>query len=262
MKFAAINGTSIHYKLENSGLGKPLIVFSNSLATDFRIWQDCVDDLSRDYSILRYDKRGHGLSGMGHPPYEISDHVNDLVALMAHLNLSGAVVVGLSVGGLIAQGLYHARPDLARGLILCDTAAKIGSAEMWDERINIARQGGMAALVDANMQRWFSPAFHRDRKTDLNGFIAMFTRTPVESYIGTGIAIRDADFRDEACKISVPTICVVGDQDGATPPDLVRDTAEMIPGASFELVKDAGHIPCAEQPAAIVKIIRGMMDAL
>ena len=102
MKFAAINGTSIHYKLENSGLGKPLIVFSNSLATDFRIWQDCVDDLSADYSILRYDKRGHGLSGMGHPPYEISDHVNDLVALMDHLNLSGAVVVGLSVGGLIA----------------------------------------------------------------------------------------------------------------------------------------------------------------
>ena len=67
---------------------------------------------------------------------------------------------------------------------------------MWDERINIARQGGMAALVDANMQRWFSPAFHRDRKTELNGFIAMFTRTPVDGYIGTGMAIRDADFRD------------------------------------------------------------------
>ena len=262
MKFVAINGTSIHYQFDDAGAGKPLIVFSNSLATDFRIWQDCVDDLSNDFSTLRYDKRGHGLSGMGTPPYQISDHVNDLLTLMDHLGLSGAVVVGLSVGGLIAQGLYHARPDLVKGLILCDTAAKIGNADMWNDRISIAREGGMAALVDANMQRWFSPAFHRNRATDLNGFIAMFTRTPVDGYIGTSMAIRDADFRDQAPTISVPTICVVGDQDGATPPDLVRGTAEMIPGAIFEVVKDAGHIPCAEQPAAIVKIIRAMMTTL
>ena len=115
------------------------------------------------------------------------------------------------------KAFYHARPDLARGLILCDTAAKIGSAEMWDERINIARQGGMAALVDANMQRWFSPAFHRDRKTGTQRLHRYVPRTPVDGYIGTGMAIRDADFRDKASNISVPTICVVGDQDGATP---------------------------------------------
>lgn len=262
MKFAAINGTSIHYQFDHDGTEKPLIVFSNSLATDFRIWQDCADNLSADYSILRYDKRGHGLSGMGTPPYKIDDHVNDIASLMDHLDVSNAVVVGLSVGGLIAQGLYHARPDLVKGLILCDTAAKIGNADMWNDRINIARENGMAALVDANMQRWFSPAFHRDHATDLRGFVAMFTRTPVDGYIGTGMAIRDADFREQAPNISVPTICVVGDQDGATPPDLVRGTANMIPGAKFELVKNAGHIPCAEQPDAIIKVIRSMMAAV
>jgi 3-oxoadipate enol-lactonase len=90
----------------------------------------------------------------------------------------------------------------------------------------------------------------------------MFTRTPLEGYIGTGMAIRDADFRDQAPNIAVPTVCVVGDQDGATPPDLVRGTADMIPGAKFELVKDAGHIPCAEQPAAIIKIIRDVVAGL
>jgi 3-oxoadipate enol-lactonase len=262
MKFAAVNGISIHYQHLNAGVGKPLIVFSNSLATDFRIWQDCVEDLSADYSILCYDKRGHGLSGMGVTPYTIDDHVNDLVALMDHLDLSDAVVVGLSVGGLIAQGLYHARPELVKALVLCDTAAKIGNADMWNGRLQMARDGGMAALVDANMQRWFSPAFHRDRATDLDGFIAMFTRTPLEGYLATGIAIRDADFSARAPKISVPTVCVVGDQDGSTPPDLVRATAEMIPGAKFEIVKDAGHIPCAEQPAAVIKIIRDMMATI
>jgi len=112
------------------------------------------------------------------------------------------------------------------------------------------------------MQRWFSPAFHADRATELHGYRAMFTRTPLDGYIGTGMAIRDADFRDQAPNITVPTVCVVGDQDGATPPDLVRGTAEMILGAKFELVKDAGHIPCAEQPAAIIKIIRDVMAGL
>ena len=103
MKFAAINSLSIHYRHINAGAGKPLIVFSNSLATDFRIWQDCVDDLAADHSILLYDKRGHGLSGLGTPPYQIDDHVNDLIGLMDHLGLSNALIVGLSVGGLIAK---------------------------------------------------------------------------------------------------------------------------------------------------------------
>ena len=262
MNFANINGISIHYRFEDAGVNKPLIVFSNSLATDFRIWQQCVDNLSKDFSILRYDKRGHGLSGMGNPPYQIHDHVNDMIELMDYLNVSGGIIVGLSVGGLIAQGTFHERPDLAKGLILCDTAAKIGSHEMWNERISIAKEGGLTALVDANMERWFSPTFHLKCRTELEGFRAMFTRTPLEGYIGTAIAIRDADFRDQAPNITIPTICIVGDKDGATPPDLVRSTANMIPGAKFEIIADAGHIPCAEQPDAVTKIIRNMIGAL
>ena len=87
----------------------------------------------------------------------------------------------------------------------------------------------------------------------------MFTRTPEGGYLGTGAAIRDADFRDQAGQIAVPTICVVGEQDGATPPALVKATADLIPGAGFEVIANAGHIPCAEQPAAVCKIIRQLM---
>ena len=262
MNFANINGVSIHYSYLNKGSDKPLIVFSNSLATDFRIWQSCVDDLVKDYSILLYDKRGHGLSGLGNSPYIIDDHINDLTALMDHLEVSNAILVGLSVGGLIVQGVYHARPDLVQALILCDTAAKIGNQDMWNDRIAIAREGGLEALVEGNMQRWFSPNFHKNQQVDLRGYEAMFTRTPLEGYIRTGMAIRDADFTDKAPSILIPTTCVVGEQDGATTPELVGATAKMIPGAKFEIIKSAGHIPCAEQPNEVIRIIREMISSL
>ena len=130
MNFVELNGITLHYKMTNAESGKPVIVFSNSLGTDFRIWDDCVDDLSADFAILLYDKRGHGLSSLGTPPYTIDDHVSDLAGLIDHLNITSATICGLSVGGLIAQGLYHKRPDLVNGLNLCDTGAKIGDAQM------------------------------------------------------------------------------------------------------------------------------------
>lgn len=259
MHFVDINGITLHYKTVNLDSGKSVIVFSNSLATDFRIWDDCVADLSADYAIVLYDKRGHGLSSLGTPPYVIDDHVSDLAGLIDHLGIASATICGLSVGGLIAQGLYHKRPDLVNGLILCDTGAKIGDAQMWNDRMAIVKEGGLDALVEANMQRWFSPAFHQQRTNELAGYSHMFTRTPEGGYLGTGAAIRDADFRDQAGQIAVPTICVVGEQDGATPPALVKATADLIPGAGFEVIANAGHIPCAEQSAAVSKIIRQLM---
>ena len=130
--------------------------------------------------------------------------------------------------------------------------------------------GRQHAIVDDQ------PGVTRDRREG-QGYLATLAFTVIdtagleETYDGslearmrrqTEMAIRDADFRDQAPDIAVPTVCVVGDQDGATPPDLVRGTADMIPGAKFELVKDAGHIPCAEQPAAIIKIIRDVVAGL
>ena len=259
MNFAKINDISIHFNYLKNNENKPTIVFSNSLGTDFRIWQKCVDDLAKDYSVLLYDKRGHGLSGLGQTPYIIDNHVNDLIVLMDKLEISNALLVGLSVGGLIVQGVYHSRPDLVCGLVLCDTAAKIGNETMWNDRIEIARKGGLEALLEANMQRWFSPNFHKNNQIELRGYEAMFTRTPLEGYIGTGTAIRDADFTAKASSISVPTTCVVGEYDGATNPELVEGTAKLIPGSKFEVIKNAGHIPCAEQPKEIIQIIREMI---
>ena len=256
MLFATVNGIVLHHSVEGSP-DAPTVVFSNSLGTDFRVWDPLLACFGEGLRVIRYDKRGHGLSQATPAPYAIEDHVADLAALLDHLGVQAAVVVGLSVGGLIAQGLSARRPDLVRGLVLCDTAHKIGPPEMWDQRIAAIEAGGIEALADAIMERWFSDSFRRDRPAELAGWRNMLVRTPVEGYLGTGAAIRNADMTERAKTIPVPTLCVGGSEDGSTPPELVGTLAGLIPGARFEVVEGAGHLPCVEAPEALAGLIEG-----
>nr|WP_210314697.1 3-oxoadipate enol-lactonase [Rhizobium sp. AQ_MP] len=258
VQFVQVNGVSLHHQIIGGPGNKPVIVFINSLGTDFRIWRDVIVRLAGSYPLLTYDKRGHGLSDVGEAPYSIEDHVDDLIGLLEHLKVSDAVVCGLSVGGLIAQGIYARRPDLVKALVLCDTAHKIGTAEMWAARIKAIEDAGLDGIVDGVMERWFTPAF-RASDPSFPGFRNMMLRQPVEGYVGTCAAIRDADYTAAAARIAVPTLCVVGDQDGATPPDLVLSLAKLVPGARYEVIKDAGHIPCVEQPELLTTIIEAFL---
>lgn len=260
MQFADVNGVTLHYQLIGGPASKPVIVFANSLGTDFRIWRDVIVRLAGDFAIVTYDKRGHGLSGVGTTPYSIDDHVGDLAALLDLLNVRDAIICGLSVGGLIAQGLYASRPDLVRALVLCDTAHKIGTAESWNDRIAALEEGGLESIADSVLERWFTPAFHHASSAALTGYRNMLIRQPLAGYTGTCAALRDADFTQAATRISVPAICIVGDQDGATPPDVVLSMARLIPNARYEIIRDAGHIPCVEQPEALVAIILAFID--
>ncbi|MPZ11872.1 MAG: 3-oxoadipate enol-lactonase [Kiloniellaceae bacterium] len=254
MDFRTLNGIVLHVQ-DLGPADRPALVFSNSLGTDFRIWDDVVARLAERFRIVLYDKRGHGLSEIDKPPYSIAEHVGDLAALLDEFAIESALVCGISVGGLIAQGLYASRPELVSGLILCDTAHKIGTAELWNTRIAAIEKGGIASIAEAILERWFSRALRDNDPTALAGWRAMLTRTPQAGYLGTCAAIRDADFTDEAARIAVPTLCIVGAEDGATPPELVRQTAELIPGARCEVIAGAGHLPCIEQPAAVAALI-------
>jgi 3-oxoadipate enol-lactonase len=256
MDFKALNGVVLHVQ-DLGPAERPVLVFSNSLGTDFRIWNDVVARLGDQFRIVLYDKRGHGLSELGETPYRIADHVADLAALLDELAIEGAIVCGLSVGGLIAQGLYASRPELVSGLILSDTAHKIGSAALWNERMAAIEKGGIASIAEAILERWFSRDLRENDPAALAGWRAMLTRTPEAGYLGTCAAIRDADFTEEAGWIAVPTLCIVGDQDGATPPELVLQTADLIPGARYQVIAGAGHLPCIERPAEVARLIEG-----
>lgn len=254
MKFIRANDVVLHYS-DQGGQSAPAIVFSNSLGTDFRIWDDVVDRFGAGFRFIRYDKRGHGLSDATPAPYRIADHLDDLALLLDDLNVSDAVVVGLSVGGMIAQGLAASRPDLVKALVLCDTGHKIGTAELWNGRIDAIEKGGIASISDAILERWFTSAYRSDDNVDFRAYRNMLERTPVAGYVGTAAAIRDADFTESTSRLTVPTLCVVGEEDGATSPDLVGELAGLIEGAQFEVIPRAGHLPCIEQPVRLAGLI-------
>lgn len=258
MQFARVNGIVLHYDF-TGGADLPVVVFSNSLGTDLRIWDDVVTRLGGRYRMLRYDKRGHGLSQATAAPYSLVDHVEDLTALLDHLAIARVAVVGLSVGGLIAQGLAARHPDLVAALVLSNTAHKIGTEQSWNSRIETVRKDGIAAIVDTVMKLWFTAAFRAPENAAFAGCRTMLLRSPVEGYVGTCAAVRDADLTESTRAISVPTLCIAGDQDGSTPADLVRSMADLIKGSQFRVIADAGHIPCVEQPAAVADLIGGFL---
>ena len=160
MPFVRVNGGVTHY-LDEGPRDAAAIVLTNSLGTDFRIWDDVARPMVQRRRIVRYDKRGHGLSQLRTGPASIADYAADLAALLDRLGLTSATIVGLSIGGLIAQELLRLRPDLVRSLVLCDTAHRIGTPESWNARISAVEAGGIEAIADALMGLWFSKAYRR-----------------------------------------------------------------------------------------------------
>lgn len=258
MAFERLDDIVVHHEVTGRA-GAPALVLVNSLGTDLRVWSALAPRLAERFRLVRYDKRGHGLTDATPGPYAMARLAGDLAALLDRLGIGKAVICGLSIGGMIAQQLSADRPDLVQGLVLMDTAHRIGDRQMWDDRIVAIRANGIASISDGILTRWFSPAFHRDRPADLAGWRNMLCRTPVEGYLGCCAAIRDADLTAAAKAIAVPTLCMVGDQDGSTPPEVVAGLAALVPGARLVTIEGAGHIPCVEQTSAVAE---AMLDFL
>lgn len=245
MKIAELSGAALHYREDGDPDGAP-VVFANSLGTDLRLWDPILPLLPKGLRIIRYDKRGHGLSACPPAPYAMGALVSDAEALLDHLEVRDCVFVGLSIGGMIAQGLAVKRMDQMRAMVISNTAAKIGTAEMWKDRIAAVSSGGIEALADTIMERWFSKSFRATPELAL--WRNMLTRQPAEGYMGCSAAIAGTDFYSTTASLTLPTLAIAGSEDGSTPPDLVRETAELIKGSRFELIRGAGHLPCVEKP--------------
>ena len=255
MNFMIGNGLTTHFTLDGTREGIPL-VFINALGTDLRIWDGVVPHLTERCPILRFDKRGHGLSDCPPAPYSIHDFSTDLFGLLDQLEISQAIVVGISVGGMIALDFAACWPEQVHSMVLCDTAPVIGTADLWNDRIDRLRENGMQSMAAAILDRWFSPTFKKKTPAAYQGYYNMLTRMPVEGYTGTCEAIRDADLTEAAKAIEAPTLILCGTEDVSTPPGLVQGLAELMPNAEFQEIPGAGHSTCIEQPDAVAEQIR------
>lgn len=254
MDVIQLGDVTLHYRIEGDPDGAP-IVFANSLGTDFRLWDDIVGLLPEGLRMLRFDLRGHGLSSCPRGAYRMQELVQDSLRLIEALDFRGCLFVGLSIGGLIAQGLAAQQPGLLRAMVISNTAARIGTPDMWQERIDLLRAGGIEALADNVMQRWFSREFRSQRALELSAWRNMLTRTPPDGYLGCCAAIAAADYTASNAGLELPTLAIAGSEDGSTPPEAVQATADSIEGARFELIDNAGHLPCVERPGEYARIL-------
>ncbi|MFQ1699055.1 3-oxoadipate enol-lactonase [Loktanella agnita] len=246
------NGIDLHMQVDGPD-DAPAVVFSNSLGTTLHLWDPILPYLPEGLRIIRYDMRGHGVSDVPEPPYTMGQLVSDAEAVCDAAGVRDAMFVGLSVGGMIAQGLAVKRPDLIRALVLSNTAAKIGNPALWDDRINAVKTHGLAGIADAVLERWFGSDFRAS--SALPHWRQMLIDTPQAGYIGVCAAIAGTDFYTPTSGLRIPTLGIAGSEDGSTPPDLVRETVDLIPGSQFTLMRRAGHLPCVEDPQAFAALL-------
>lgn len=259
--FADVNGLSLHYRLSGPPNAPLALVFVNSLGSNFAIWNAVADLLSNQYRVLQYDKRGHGLSDAPPAPYSMRDHTNDLAGLLDTLGIEKVLPIGVSVGGMIAQDFAGAHPERTLGLVLCDTGLKIGSAEMWNERIEAAQNGEISRIAPIALGRWFTPPFFTEQPAAARGYLNMICRTSVDGYAGTCAALRDTDLHKQTAALKVPAVVLCGEGDTSTPPELNRELAEAV-GAPLHLIEGAAHIPSVEQPQVVADHIRNFVNSL
>ncbi len=240
MPFAQLKDVRIRYELAGP-TGAPALVFSNSLGATHSMWDQQVAALQENFRILRYDTRGHGESSATPGPYTIEQLARDVLALLDELHLDRVNFCGLSMGGQTGMWLALQAPTRLHKLILCNTASKIGTPEIWNPRIEAVRKGGMKSISAAVMERWFSATFRLNSPEVIAAIKLKFENTSPDGYIANCEAIRDFDARSAVAAIRVPTLVIAGTHDVATTPADGRSLADSIPRATY-IELNAAHL--------------------
>jgi len=243
-----VNNLDISYRFDGPVDG-PVVMLSNSLMSNYTMWDPQMETLTARYRVLRYDQRGHGSTEVTPGPYNIDQLTDDASALIEALGIEAVHFVGLSMGGFTAQLLAYKYPEKVLSLALCDTACVMPPKSLWDERITIARSEGIEALSSGTLERWFTPPFHETRTKDLETVRTMILGTEVEGYVGCAEAIRNMNICDNLPAISAPTLIVAGEDDPACPVSSAKALYEGISGSRLLIIPKAAHLPNIEQTA-------------
>lgn len=247
MPFATLNGVRHYYRLEGVD-GRPVVVLSHSIGCDHGMWQPQMPDLLRHFQVLRYDVRGHGASQSPAGEYSVEQLGRDALALADHLGIAKFAWCGLSLGGAIGQWLALHAPDRITHLVLANTAPRFGDPAMWASRMKAVRDGGMAAIVDLALQRFFSENTRKAADPYVSSIRSVLLATDPAGYIGCCAALRDFQTTQELGRITTAALVIVGDRDVSTP---WTGSGEILAGGipKAKAVRlPAAHLSNLEQP--------------
>ncbi|MFQ1064051.1 3-oxoadipate enol-lactonase [Bordetella trematum] len=253
MPYADLSQARLYYVVDGPA-DAPVLVLSNSLGTNADMWAQQVPALSRHFRVVRYDTRGHGRSSVPEGEYRFEQLANDVVELLDHLGVARAHFCGLSMGGPTGLTLALNHPERIDRLVLCNTAARIGSAQGWTDRIATVQQTGLANMAYGVVERWLTDGF-REREPGLTQVLVdMLRRTPDAGYNGNCAALRDADLRPRLGEIRARTLVIAGTHDLAATPADGKYLTEHIGGARY-VELDTSHISNWENPEAFTHAV-------
>ncbi len=253
MPLIEANGIQLNYVCEGPN-DAPVVAFTNGLGTDLHMWDEQSSALKQHFRVLRYDTRGHGKSAVSHGPYSIEQLAADFLSLLDALEIERCHFCGLSMGGMVGLWLGAHRPEVLNKMVVANTAAKIGTAEMWNQRIAKVFDEGMASVADAMLPRWFTSRFQQSQPAKVARIRRVFEATDPHGYAASCEAIRDMDQRATVGTIKVTTAIISGDQDPVTPPSESDALAAAISGAR-QVTLPAAHLSNIECPAEFTKVL-------
>ena len=253
------NDAQINYQTFGDAT-KPALIFSNSLGTNFKMWQAQIDFFQQDFFVICYDTRGHGASSAPQGPYSIDQLGQDVVNLLDHLNVEKAAFCGISMGGLTGQWLAIHRPERFNQVVVCNTAAKIGQEQAWNDRAALVREQGLQPIASTAASRWFTEPFIQSNATVVNNLQNDLAAGSAEGYASCCEALAKADVREQLKDITVPVLVVAGQQDPVTTVVDGQCMVERIANSQlFEI--NASHISNVELPNEFNQAVKQFIQA-
>ena len=237
----------------------PALLLLDALGTTVDLWRSQVDRLAEAFRVIRFDTRGHGRSDAPAGPYALDRLGRDALAVLDAAGAPRAHVCGVSLGGQTALWLAAYAPERVHGLVAANTGARIGTTELWNQRIRDAGELGMQTLVEPAIARWFTPGFRRTDPETVDRFRSMLRDGSAAGYAGCCAALRDADLRADLHRIRKPTLVIAGARDPATPLPDGAFIREQVTGAEW-LVLDAAHLANVERPDDFTAGVLGFLS--
>ncbi len=242
------DGCTINVQVEGPA-DAPVLMLCNSLGTNLHMWDEQAKTWSQHFRLVRYDRRGHGKSGVPKGPYTMERLGRDALAVADSVGAKTFNWCGLSMGGMVGQWLGANAPERLDKLVISNTSHYYADKQPWNDRIKFVREKGLGALADTMMERWFTKPFRDSGAPGINAIKTMFLDTQPDGFVACSEAVRDMDFRESTPKITVPTLVIVGAKDPATLPEWGAEINRMIKGSKLASL-DAAHISNVEQPKA------------